>query len=91
MSSSKNNRRGNSSFPSRPTTLSREMRALFALALSGSALLGGSYAFGQQAAFQRVVFLGAQGVDVGFEVFVDGDVHGGVMAAKKKTLVLCQT
>jgi len=39
-------------FPSRPTALSRELRALFALAISGAATLSGSYAFGQQAPAQ---------------------------------------
>jgi len=50
MPSSKSNRLGSSSFPFRPTTLSRELRSLSVLAFSASALLGGSYAFGQQAA-----------------------------------------
>jgi iron complex outermembrane receptor protein len=50
MSSSKTLHNGKAIFPSKPTALSRDIRALFVLALSGSTLLGGSYAFGQQVA-----------------------------------------
>ena len=31
---------------------------------------------------QRVVLVGGEGVDIGFEVFVDDDVHGGGRAGK---------
>jgi hypothetical protein len=39
---------------------------------------GVAAALGQQAALQSFVLLGGQRVDIGFEVLVDDDVHGGM-------------
>jgi hypothetical protein len=35
-------------------------------------------AFGQDATFQGVMLVGGKGLDVGFEFFIDDDVHGAV-------------